>query len=355
MPHIKHVVEVNYKPTFRTEKVAGMFDVAVSDKLRMQWDIDLPIEDKPWQIGLIVGASGTGKTTIAKQAFGDCVHSGFEWKSSCLLDDFHDGCDTKLITETLSKVGFSSPPQWLLPYSVLSNGQKFRVDLARCLIEYNGLFVFDEFTSVVDRQVAKISAFAFQKAVRKSDRQFVAVTCHDDVEEWLQPDWVLDMTTGNFKWGCLRRPELKIEIYRCDYKAWKLFKGYHYLSADINKACRVYIAEIEGKPICLGAALQFPHPKVKNMFRGHRTVVLPDYQGIGIGNIMQEFIGDTLLSEGKRYGTTTSHPARINHMMKSPRWMLKKSPQIHAGPGNFCIGRNNAVRHRMTASFEYLG
>lgn len=283
MPRIKHVVESDYVPSFRTEKVAGMFDVSPESKLRKEWDIDIPIEDRDWQIGLIVGASGSGKTTLANHVFGDNVHHGFDWNAPSLLDDFPEDADAIDITETLSKVGFSSPPQWLLPYSVLSNGQKFRADLARCLIEYDDLFVFDEFTSVVDRQVAKVGAFAFQKSVRKSNKKFVAVTCHYDVEEWLQPDWVFDVSENRFKWGCLRRSSIDFTVHQCDRSLWSIFKGYHYLSADIAKTARCFCGLIDGRPVALTAVLPFPHPKRKGLWKGHRTVVLPDFQGMGIG------------------------------------------------------------------------
>jgi len=76
------------------------------------------------------------------------------------------------ITSAFNSVGFSSPPSWLKPYSVLSNGQKMRVDLARAILEDNQLFVFDEFTSVVDRNVAQIGSFAMQKAIRKTNKKF---------------------------------------------------------------------------------------------------------------------------------------------------------------------------------------
>ena len=353
MPRIKHVVECDYTPTFRSQKVAGMFDVPVADKLRKEWDVDFPIEERGWQIGLIVGASGSGKTTLAGKAFDTAMHQGFEWGSQCLLDDFPKDIDVTKITETLSKVGFSSPPQWLLPYSALSNGQKFRVELARCLLEYEGLFVFDEFTSVVDRTVAKVGAHAFQKAVRRSGKQFVAVTCHYDVEEWLQPDWVLDVSTGEFKWGCLRRPELKVEIYRCDHKAWRLFEGHHYLSASINKSARVYVAEIDGEPVGIAAALPFPHPKVKNTWKEHRTVVLPDYQGLGLGNMLSEFVGDRLLSEGRRYVSTTSHPSMVFHRQKSPKWAMTRSPG-RTGRSKGALAGSTA-HQRLTASFRYVG
>ena len=95
MPDFEHVVSSNYKPTFRTEKVAGMFDLNVSEKMTKKWDVNFPIESIPeWGVGLIVGSSGTGKTTLSKKIFGDShFHNGFEWDKSSLIDDFRDDID----------------------------------------------------------------------------------------------------------------------------------------------------------------------------------------------------------------------------------------------------------------------
>lgn len=88
-------------------------------------------------------------------------------------------------------VGFGSVPSWLKPFSALSNGEKMRVELANALLQ-NDFVVFDEFTSVVDRNVAQVASYAISKAIKKTDKQFIAVTCHKDVLSWLQPDWVFD-------------------------------------------------------------------------------------------------------------------------------------------------------------------
>ena len=69
-----------------------------------------------------------------------------------------------------------------------------RVDLARALLEKN-FVVFDEFTSVVDRQVAQTACLAIQKAVKRANKKFIAVSCHYDILDWLQPDWVFDTNT----------------------------------------------------------------------------------------------------------------------------------------------------------------
>ena len=98
----------------------------------------------------------------------------------------------------LCSVGFASPPDWLKSYDCLSQGEKMRVDIARALCLDSELVVFDEFTSVVDREIAKVSAYAISKAVRRSKKQFIAVTCHYDVVDWLDPDWVFCTDTMEF-------------------------------------------------------------------------------------------------------------------------------------------------------------
>ena len=328
----------------------------IQEKLKKEWDINIPIEERPWKIGLIIGSSGSGKTTIAKRLFGEeNYHSGFTWQCSNLLDDFEKELDVKEITNALSHVGFSSPPHWLLPYCALSNGQKFRAEVARCLLEKEKeLIVFDEFTSVVDRTVAKIGCVAVSKLIRKQQKQFVAVTCHYDVEEWLEPDWVLDISSNEFKWGSLRRPKIEVEIFQCHHKAWRLFEGHHYLSAKLNTASTCFVATIQGEPAGFLAVLPFPHPHQKGFYKGHRTVVLPDYQGIGLGNMLSDFGGEYLKSKGKSYISTTSHPAMIGHRIKSDKWVMTRSPGHLKNPKSNLM-KKSVSANRLTASFEYIG
>ena len=167
-------------------------------KLEKQFKGSLPLEDFDWQVGVIVGRSGSGKTSIAKELFPEAYIREFEYRSECVLDDFPEGLETSEITHMLCSVGFASPPDWLKSYDCLSQGEKMRVDIARALCLDSPLIVFDEFTSVVDREIAKISAFAISKAVRRSTKKFIAVTCHYDVVDWLEPDWVFCTDTMEF-------------------------------------------------------------------------------------------------------------------------------------------------------------
>jgi energy-coupling factor transporter ATP-binding protein EcfA2 len=142
-----------------------------------------------WNVGLIVGNSGSGKTSIAKECFGDFVSN--IWDEKSIIDNFSDSLTMDEITFALGSVGFNSVPYWLKPYSVLSNGEKSRVDLAKLALERD-LIVYDEFTSLVDRDVAKSMSASVNKLFRKLDKKLVAVTCHKDIQEWLLPDWVYD-------------------------------------------------------------------------------------------------------------------------------------------------------------------
>ncbi len=183
------IVKIN-KPdnTFRVSKIQADYDVKFEhSNEHFVGDIDLP---ENWGIGVIVDNSGTGKSTIAKEIFSDCYIDCFNYTHKSVVDDMPK-CDMKDIEKMFYAVGFASVPSWLKPYSVLSNGEKMRVDLARALLEKDKV-CFDEFTSVVDRNVAKTTCIAINKAIKHTNKQFVAVTCHYDIIEWLQPDWIFD-------------------------------------------------------------------------------------------------------------------------------------------------------------------
>lgn len=190
------VKETEAAQSFRVASVIGRFDLQSAKVVeRFKGSFDLP---ESWNVGMIVGNSGTGKTSIAKHLFPDEYIEGFTYSAASVLDDMPAGATVEQIIKAFNAVGFSSPPSWLKPYAVLSNGEKMRCDLARAIVSKFPLFVFDEFTSVVDRNVAQIGSFAIQKAVRKVNTKFIAVTCHYDVENWLLPDWVFDTNSMTF-------------------------------------------------------------------------------------------------------------------------------------------------------------
>jgi ABC-type ATPase with predicted acetyltransferase domain len=203
MPSFDIVKTWSRPESFRAQSVIGSFTLQ-DVKMEKHFVGSLPLEDEKWQIGIIVGRSGTGKTSIAKQLFPKEYIRGFGYTGDTVLDDFPGSVSVNEITKALCNVGFASPPDWLKAYEHLSQGEKMRVDIARALCLKQQLIVFDEFTSVVDREIAKVSAFAIAKAVRRTGKRLIAVTCHYDVLAWLEPDWVFctdDMSFSKKKLG----------------------------------------------------------------------------------------------------------------------------------------------------------
>lgn len=188
-----------YKPSssFRSQSVVDLFTIEQKNLVE-KFNGTIDIENRDWNIGLIVGGSGSGKSTIARECFSEWLVNTMEYTEPSVIDDMPKNSSVKEITKTFTSVGFASPPSWLKPYNVLSNGEKMRVDLARAILERGDKFAFDEFTSVVDRRVAQTGSAAIAKAVRKRNGKFIAITCHHDVTEWLEPDWVYNTDTKQF-------------------------------------------------------------------------------------------------------------------------------------------------------------
>lgn len=192
MPNFDIIRNNEVEKTFRVAHIINDFDVKLEhSNEHFKGNINIP--DK-WNIGVIVGNSGTGKSTIAKELFGDILITSFAYNAKSVIDDMPEKCSVDEITKMFYVVGFGSVPCWLKPYKVLSNGEKMRVDLARALLEKN-IICFDEFTSVIDRDVAKTTCIAVNKAVKRENKRFVAVSCHKDILEWLEPDWIFDTNT----------------------------------------------------------------------------------------------------------------------------------------------------------------
>jgi GNAT superfamily N-acetyltransferase len=403
MPTIDLTVSCPVHDSFRVQQVAGMFDVPLSDKSTERFQVELPDVTEEWQIGLIVGPSGSGKSTIARQAFANdetrmtndetlpssfvTRHSSFDWPADRAVVDCFGDISVRRVVDLFTAVGFGSPPSWVKPYHVLSNGERFRCDLARALSKGLGardgklqppvpspqspLVLFDEFTSVVDRNVAKFCSAAIAKAIRRGHIlcRFVAVTCHYDVAEWLEPDWVLDMATSQLErlspgatrlsssksaGGRFRRPAIELEIHRCSVAAWQLFKRHHYLSGSLANGARCYLATWAGIPVNFCATL--PVLSKRHHRRFTRIVTLPDYQGIGIGMRAVAAVAELHRAEGLRISVTSSHPALIRHCRRSSLWRATHVRTAGASrrTGAPFQGYRSAAG-RAVVSFEYVG
>ena len=145
---------------YRAARVKSLFNAESGANFSL--DADLPIEDLDWKLGVIVGPSGSGKTSLGRQVFGEDAMYDPPWPADRpIVDAIAPAGDFDAVTGALAAVGLGDVPTWLRPYAVLSNGEKFRATLARLVAEAPERAVVDEFTSVVDRQIAKFGALAF--------------------------------------------------------------------------------------------------------------------------------------------------------------------------------------------------
>lgn len=383
MHRVDIAVEAPIERTPRVVQLEGLFDLPPGQTNRVQWSVGLPIENRPWNLGLIVGPSGCGKSTIAQHLWphaytAQAGRAGEQsWsRTRSVVDGFPDGMGIKEIVELLSSVGFSAPPSWLRPFHVLSTGQQFRVTLARLLADAEpgypdgqegsartgvqpsrrGLVVFDEFTSTVDRTVAQIASAALAKTVRRRQQQFVAVTCHEDVEAWLNPDWVYRPESDTFAWRWLQRrpgrPRIELDIVRAEPAAWQLFRAHHYLSSSLAPHATCFLAFWRERPVAFSAWIN--SLAGCRCRREHRTVTLPDYQGVGIGHALSTYLASLWKGLGYQVRSTTTHPAFVASRRRDPRWVMIRAPGL-VRPDRGSLGHLKHACDRLTAGFEYVG
>lgn len=374
-------IEVNHRcsdfNSYRAARVKSLFNAENG----CDWHTvaELPIENKPWQIGLIVGPSGSGKTSIGSRIFPDApiydLYSG--WREDApIVDCIAPDGDFNTVTAMLSAVGLGDVPAWLRPFNVLSNGEKFRVGLARLACERPEHAVVDEFTSVIDRQIAKVGAAAFAKTWRRGSGQIVLLSCHYDVIEWLQPDWVYDTAEARFyERDCLRqRPQLTLEIYKVHGTVFpRLFKKHYYLDLPLPVAAEYFVGVIDGEPVChLAVAPLF----VANAYRATRLVVMPEWQGIGVGTKFLNAVCQYHLDGKGRRGLKlpvffhTSHPQLCGALRHSSRWIqtgarlygnnkirsaaaMRRSALKSPGGGKCATGYGG--HFRAVQAFKYIG
>lgn len=363
MPRLQATVRCAIEPSFRARQVAGMFDLPLERSAAATFEADVPGVDEPWRIGLIVGPSAAGKSTLLAQAFGTRVYSAPPWPPDLAVVDSMGELPIKQIVGLFTAVGFGSPPSWLKPYRVLSGGERFRCDLARALATALAenrspsappIVAFDEFTSLLDRPAAQLACAALGKALRQDliACRFVAATCHADVVDWLAPDWVLDLAGGALAWRRLQRPGLRFQVFRCRRDAWRLFARHHYLTGELNRGARCYLGLCRQAPAAFCATL--PLIGRQGRWRITRLVTLPDFQGLGLGMRLAETVAELHRQDGQRVSVTSGHPALLAHCQRSGRWRRSQVMRTGSRPSGLARGYRGSTG-RPVVSFEYLG
>jgi len=359
-------------------KQASLFSSVIEDDatdyIKKSFDLDFdgtsefkthnkPSTPKNFSLGVIYGSSGSGKSTLLKE-YGEEEEICWETDKAIIshFDSPEDGVNS------LSAAGLNSIPVMVKPYHVLSTGEKFRADLARRL---GNNCVIDEFTSVINREVAKSASVSLRKTIDRDEiKGVVLATCHSDIIEWIEPDWTYNTDTGEMLVGrsLRRRPEIKLDIFKCDKRLWEIFKKHHYLSDSLNPSAVCYAGTFNGVLIAFNASISLPsripplyEGDTRNKYRESRTVVLPDYQGLGIGTRFSDAIADHYVENlNYRYFSKTSHIRMGGYREKSDLWRPTSTNLKSRAKSQKCA-KTEAWHHmmldtkRICFSHEYIG
>jgi GNAT superfamily N-acetyltransferase len=133
-----------------------------------------------------------------------------------------------------------------------------------------------------------------------------------------------------------------------------MFRQYHYLNSSLASTARCYTAVYQDNPIAFIAVVHI-HMKAR-YYRVTRLVVLPDYQGIGVGKQLLNFIAELYTSQTKiPFYILTSNPQIMRGNIDN--WRIMRYGHASKGRENTRI--NNEIwgslsRKRITVSLKYI-
>lgn len=177
----------------------------------------------------------------------------------------------------------------------MSNGQRARAEAVLLMCQNNEYVFIDEWTSVVDRTVAKAMSVCISKYAKKHNKKIILLSCHYDILEWLSPDWMIDCNKQLFElpksdnFFFTEREKLEFVIKKVDKRTWRYFSKYHYLS-ELLPAGKIHLYGLFLGQNQIGFqcfANYVPHkPNTKIIYHSNRTVIHPDYNGLGLGILL---------------------------------------------------------------------
>ena len=342
------------------------------DEIRARYDIKdyvetpVTIPDLPKEgIVLIVGTSGSGKSTILR-GLGEYTQPKIEFYNT-VIENFST---PERGEELLLACGLRSIPAWFRTPHTLSNGEHHRFEMALALDQ--GVQCIDEFTSVIDRDTAKALAYSVRKYYDRNPGVLYIASCHRDIVDWLDPDYIYDtdlqeLSARRSLHLRLGRPAITLDIRGTTPDDWQRFSKYHYLDTRMSRSVHCYVGLIGDKPVAFHAAIHSTNRDIHSYWRGHRTVVLPEFQGLGIGTAFSDAIAQIYVDRGLRYFSKTAHPSFGEHRQNSPLWRAT-STNLKSRLGSYLLkdgtarkmpgyGGTTTARDagRVCYSHEYIG
>lgn len=373
-----YCVEINTEPSnsFRSKLAAQSVDLNLAEKLSHSLKVSAKLPDG-YKVGLILGPSGSGKTTLAKKMFGDDCFDDLLDCNKAVIDQFDGVKEYSDVVKILNGVGLSQIPCWLKKPYELSNGQRARASIAvNFANSEKKTIVIDEWTSVVDRTVAKAMSTSIARLLRSGDsnKQVVLVSCHYDIIEWVDPDWIIDCRSQSFLDRTKltleerkKKEQLQFNVFRDSGNSWGEFAKYHYLSKakPCGKNYSFVLRDTHGMKVGFCNFMNYV-PKRKGrdfIFHANRIVIHPDYVGFGLGLKMTNLSADMVRKmhpRSKIYIKFSSKPM-LRACMKDPKWRFVKEENnlklAKSTLGRFAQSiKKSGLRYKVkTFTFSYIG
>jgi len=250
------------------------------------------------QIYYITGDSGSGKSLLLKYLKENKYQDSYIDYNSIEVDD-----EEKLYTiceelekslQYLSMIGLGDAFLFLNKYCNLSDGQKARYKLLKCLLSNKKVIIVDEFLATLDRESAQVVCYNLQRVLRtrfKDIKLFVATT-HRDLCDYLRPDIYINKLYGPEVEYCINKEISEENIFKKDctvyfdkaegLKLWReRFAKFHYRSHDIPFVKDIALLKMKDDIIGI-IVYKFATNKKCETARVSRVVILPKYRGVGL-------------------------------------------------------------------------
>lgn len=193
----KYVINVTFNTrvnkTIRTLEIAESFGLGLDEKAWTLYD-NLELDIERGDVVYVTGQSGSGKSVVLSELQRQMADAGQRVAS---IDDFVFADDTNVIDQLgkttsdalglLSMAGLNDAYLFVRKPSEMSDGQKYRLKIAKLIESGADVWVADEFGAVLDRVTAQVVASNLQRAARAVGATVIVATTHEDLKNALRP------------------------------------------------------------------------------------------------------------------------------------------------------------------------
>lgn len=312
------------RPSLRTADVTTRFGLTLPAE-PTAIAVGLRVTLGPGEVVLLYGPSGSGKSTLLAELHrrfpGGCLVQRIRFPQDVAIVDWV--APSRSLAEAIAIMtacGLGDANLWLRPFSVLSEGERFRARLARAVSLHNQAGVSapllcDEFCSGLHTRAAKALSYTLGKIARQRGLCVILASSRDDVIRDLQPTTLVNLdrcgrsrvehcgTRASRPLSLRRRVRIELGGKR-DYDA---FSSMHYRpSGELGFVDKVFVMRDGVCGELLGIVV-YSHPPLELALRNEATggvfsrrptllnrsmrivrrlVIHPDVRGCGLGHYL---------------------------------------------------------------------